>query len=63
MKLKEWKAEDILAARKNAGLTQTEMALKMGCRPQTISEWESGLYAPRNAYKRLLNMFFGKSKK
>lgn len=59
MKEKTWTGERVLEARKEAGLTQGEMAEILGCRLQTISEWESGLYSPKNAYRRLLDMHFG----
>jgi hypothetical protein len=32
-----------------------EFAELLGCRQQTISEWELGLYAPANAYGKLLS--------
>jgi DNA-binding transcriptional regulator YiaG len=38
------------------GLTQREMADKMGTRQQTISEWERGLYKPRGASATLLSI-------
>lgn len=57
-----WTGTQIRKARKERGLTQGEMASVMGCRLQTISEWETGLYAPKNAYKRLLGLFFSKGK-
>lgn len=54
-----WNAETIRKARKMRGLTQAELAEALGCRQQTISEWELGLYTPKNAYQKLLAMFFG----
>lgn len=53
-----WSAETIRAARKAKKLTQVDLAFALGCRQQTISEWELGLYAPKNAYQKLLNQFF-----
>jgi hypothetical protein len=35
------------------------LAEGLGCRQQTISEWELGMYGPKNAYQKLLTMFFG----
>src|SRR3989344_8045936 len=52
-------AESIRRARKARGLTQAELAEGLGCRQQTISEWELGMYGPKNAYQKLLTMFFG----
>lgn len=62
MPAKSWTGESILAARKERGLTQVELADFLGCRPQTISEWETGLYDPKNAYQRLLDVFFSVSR-
>lgn len=53
-----WNAEKIKKARKVFNLTQAEMAEELGCRQQTISEWELDFYAPKNAYQRLLTQFF-----
>lgn len=58
-KLGPWDAESIRRARKTRNLTQAELADGLGCRQQTISEWELGMYAPKNAYQKLLTMFFG----
>jgi len=56
-----WTAELIKAARKQRGMTQVTLAEGLGCRQQTVSEWELNMYAPKNAYQRLLTMFFGKA--
>lgn len=37
----------IAEARKAAGLTQTEVARRLGIRPQSVQAWESGVSAPR----------------
>ncbi|MCO5142130.1 MAG: helix-turn-helix domain-containing protein [Oligoflexia bacterium] len=58
-KIGPWDAENIRRARKARNLTQAELAEGLGCRQQTISEWELGMYAPKNAYQKLLTMFFG----
>lgn len=58
-KIGPWDAENIRRARKTRNLTQAELADGLGCRQQTISEWELGMYAPKNAYQKLLTMFFG----
>jgi transcriptional regulator with XRE-family HTH domain len=58
-KLGPWDAETIRRARKARNLTQAELADGLGCRQQTISEWELGMYGPKNAYQKLLTMFFG----
>lgn len=51
----KWNQETIKALRKSHKLTQAEFAGKIGCRPQTISEWEIGKYTPRSAYNILLS--------
>jgi DNA-binding transcriptional regulator YiaG len=60
---KMWNAEEIRSARKARGITQGELAAFLGCRLQTVSEWETGIYEPQNAYRRLLTMFFEKKRK
>lgn len=54
-----WNAETIRQSRKARSLTQAELAEALGCRQQTISEWELGMYEPKNAYQKLLSLFFG----
>jgi DNA-binding transcriptional regulator YiaG len=53
---KEWDSERIRALRRHMGLTQQEMADRLGTRQQTISEWELGLYSPRGASSTLLTI-------
>jgi DNA-binding transcriptional regulator YiaG len=55
---KTWNAETIKAKRRYYNLTQHELADALGCRQQTISEWELGWYEPKNAYSKLLTSFF-----
>ena len=55
----QWTASTIKAIRVQLELTQAQFAEKLGCRQQTISEWELGLYTPKNAYQRLLTQLFG----
>jgi len=38
------------------GLTQRELAERLGTRQQTISEWEKGMYRPRGASSTLLTI-------
>ena len=52
----EWDGRRINALRKHLGLTQQEMADKLGTRQQTISEWETGMYQPRGASSTLLGI-------
>jgi len=51
-----WDQNSIQALRQHLGLTQQEMADKLGTRQQTISEWETGRYQPRGASTTLLNI-------
>jgi DNA-binding transcriptional regulator YiaG len=53
---KKWNSTDVKALRKHMGLTQQEMADRLGTRQQTISEWELGLYQPRGASSTLLSI-------
>ena len=55
-KRRQWDGERIRALRRHLGLTQREMADRLGTRQQTISEWEKGMYKPRGASSTLLFM-------
>ena len=50
-----WNDEQIRALRAHLGLTQKEMADRLGTRQQTISEWETGKYTPRRSTGVLLD--------
>ena len=50
-----WDKERIQALRRHMGLTQHEMAERLGTRQQTISEWETGMYQPRGTSATLLS--------
>lgn len=54
--LRQWDSQRIRALRRHMGLTQQELADRLGTRQQTISEWEIGLYTPRGASATLLSM-------
>ena len=56
-----WNADRIRQLRRNLELSQTDLAQHLGCRQQTVSEWETGLYTPGNAYGKLLNMLWMRS--
>jgi len=56
MNRRQWDSEHIQALRRHLGLTQSELAEKLGTRQQTISEWETGMYQPRGASATLLSM-------
>ena len=57
----EWDKERIRALRRHLEVTQQEMAEEMGTRQQTVSEWETGLYRPRGASKKLLSILAERS--
>lgn len=51
-----WDAGKVKALRQHLDLTQDELAQRMGTRQQTISDWETGMYAPRGVSERMLGM-------
>lgn len=51
-----WDSRTVRALRRHLKLTQGELAEQMGTRQQTISEWETGAYAPRGASATLLTV-------
>ena len=57
-----WDSRRIQALRQHLGLTQRELAGRMGTRQQTISEWETSLYQPRGASRTLLSIIAEQSK-
>ena len=52
----QWDSEHIQALRHHLGLTQRELADRLGTRQQTISEWEIGMYKPRGTSSTLLSI-------
>ena len=53
---RDWDSEHIRALRRHLGLTQRDLADRLGTRQQTISEWEKGMYKPRGASATLLSI-------
>ena len=51
-----WDGKRVRALRRHMGLTQAEMAVELGTRQQTISEWEIGMYKPRGTSATLLTI-------
>lgn len=51
--------DDLKARRTAAGLTQAELAAKLGLRPQTVSKWETGVCAPDLDYLNRLCALYG----
>ena len=58
----QWDSQCIRALRRHLGLTQRELADRLGTRQQTISEWEIGLYKPRGASSTLLSIIAERAK-
>ncbi len=56
----QWTSDRILEERTKKGWSQQELADRLGCRMQTVSEWENGKYIPQNAYQKLLTSIFRK---
>jgi DNA-binding transcriptional regulator YiaG len=52
----QWDAGRVRALRKALELSQQAFAEELGVRQQTVSEWETGQYAPRGASVRLLEL-------
>ncbi len=53
---RRWDRQHVRALRAHLGLTQQELADRLGTRQQTISEWEQGMYRPRGASSTLLSI-------
>lgn len=51
-----WDNVRIARLRARLGLSQAAFARRLGVRQQTVSEWETGRYAPRGASARLLSL-------
>ena len=59
---RQWDSRQIHALRRHLGLTQRELADRLGSRQQTISEWEKGMYKPRGASATLLSIVAERAK-
>ncbi|MDA1010016.1 MAG: helix-turn-helix domain-containing protein [Chloroflexi bacterium] len=51
-----WDAGSVRALRDRLGITQAELAERVGTRQQTVSEWETGASRPRRMSQRLLSI-------
>ncbi|MDD5082670.1 MAG: helix-turn-helix transcriptional regulator [Dehalococcoidales bacterium] len=58
----QWDSDRIQDLRRHLGLTQRELAERLGTRQQTISEWETGMYRPRGASATLLSIIAERAK-
>jgi hypothetical protein len=56
-----WDADAVRALRQHLDLNQEEMAEVLGVRQQTISEWETGVYAPSRGRSKHLDLVAEKS--
>jgi len=57
-----WHSQSIQSLRHHLGLTQRELAHRLGTRQQTVSEWETGMYQPRGTSATLLNIIAEKAR-
>ncbi len=62
VKRPQWDSEHIRSLRRHLGLTQRELADRLGTRQQTISEWEKGMYKPRGASSTVLSIVAERAK-
>lgn len=53
---REWDNVGVARLRSRLRLSQAAFARRLGVRQQTVSEWETGRYAPRGASARLLSL-------
>lgn len=51
-----WDASLIRALRRHMDMSQAEFAHELGVRQPTISEWETGAYAPKRSTSKLLTL-------
>ena len=58
----QWDSERIQTLRRHLGLTQRELAERLGTRQQTISEWETGMYQPRGTSSTVLSIIAERAK-
>lgn len=52
----KWNADLIKGLRRHLGLSQAELAARLGVRQQTISDWEVNAYDPRRAMSKYLSL-------
>lgn len=51
-----WNGELIKDLRAHLGMSQSQLAEEIGVRQQTVSEWETGIYAPSRAMCKYLSI-------
>ena len=47
--------------REEAGMTQVQLAMKLGCTPSAVYNWERGRSEPRASQVRMMARIFGVS--
>ena len=52
-----WNGDLVKGLRSHLGVSQAQLAEQLGVRQQTISEWETGVYAPSLKISKYLNLF------
>lgn len=57
-----WDGESIKALRHHMEISQAELAVELGVRQQTISEWETGVYQPRRSSSKQLSIVADRAK-
>lgn len=56
MRQKTWCADSVKRLRHRYNLTQEKLAEQLGCRQQTVSDWEIGQHLIGNAYCQILTL-------
>jgi putative transcriptional regulator len=52
----DWDAGRVRALRSHLGVSQQQLADRLGTRQQTVSEWETASSSPRRMSRRLLTL-------
>jgi len=53
------KLKNLRKFREKVGLSQTELAAKLGVDARTIRRWEEGKHTPHRVYLKMLNRILG----
>lgn len=48
--------DEVAGLREALGISQAELAARLGVRQQTVSDWETSTHAPQGAARRMLSM-------
>ena len=52
----QWDGDLVHTLRDHLGVSQAQLAETLGMRQQTVSEWETGVYAPTRATSKFLTL-------